>query len=75
MKHAYTIDVLENPEEAKKEIRELIKPFSLGVKLSPENLGKLEAIQKIILFEEGQENTLDEVLARILKFYSNFVPH
>ena len=57
------------------EICEVIEQFSLWGKLSAQNLENMKAIQKIILFEEGQALTLDEVLVRILLFYRRFVPY
>lgn len=53
---------------------EAINQFFLFGTLSAENAENLKSIQKIILYEEGKELTLDEVITRILQFYQNFLP-
>ena len=42
--------------------------------LRRQNMKDLEALQRIILVEEDQVLSTDEVLARVLKFYGRFVP-
>jgi len=39
------------------------------------NLRNLKAIQRVILFEEERESSLDEVIHRVLSFYRRFVPY
>ena len=48
--------------------------FQLG-KINEDNLESLEAIQKVILIEEGQNVNINDVLARVLQFYRLFVPY
>lgn len=45
------------------------------IDIAEENLRNLKAVQKVIQFEEGNETSLDEALARILTFYRKFVPY
>lgn len=44
------------------------------IDIADENLRSLEAIQNIILVEDGKETSLDEALARVVAFYRKFVP-
>jgi hypothetical protein len=44
------------------------------IRLRRQNFEGLRALQKIILIEEDQVYSIDEVLARILTFYDRFVP-
>lgn len=44
-------------------------------KISGDNLSKLESIQSVITFEEGDEISLDDALRRVLRFYKKFVPY
>jgi len=43
--------------------------------LRRQNAEDLRSIQKVISLEEEKELTLEEVLARVLSFYSRFVPY
>lgn len=45
------------------------------INLRRENDEALKAIQRIILIEEDRTMSLDEVLARVLGFYGQFVPY
>lgn len=45
------------------------------IDIAHENLQKLKEIQKVILVEEEDPATLDEILSRVLNFYRNFVPY
>jgi hypothetical protein len=44
------------------------------IDIAKENIRKLEEIQRVILVEDEDPTTLDEVLSRVLNFYRNFVP-
>jgi hypothetical protein len=44
------------------------------IRLRQQNFEGLRALQKIMLVEEDQVYSIDEVLARILTFYDRFVP-
>ena len=56
-------------------LHEAVEQFLLLGKICEENLESLKAIQKVISLEEGQDVTLNEVLARVLQFYRIFVPY
>ena len=45
------------------------------IDIADENLRNLEAIQNIILVEDGKETSLNQALARVLAFYQKFVPY
>ena len=45
------------------------------IDIAKENIRKLEEIQRVILVEDEDPTTLDEVLSRVLNFYRNFVPY
>ena len=45
------------------------------VDIADENLLKLTQIQEIVEFEDGMGSSVDEVLARVLEFYRQFVPY
>jgi hypothetical protein len=45
------------------------------LRIRRENLKDLRSIQTILLEEEDQPYSLDEVLARVLAFYRKFVPY
>ena len=45
------------------------------LRIRRENLKDLRSIQTILLVEEDQPYSLDEVLARVLAFYRKFVPY
>jgi hypothetical protein len=44
------------------------------IRLRWQNFEGLQALQKIMLIEEDQVYSIDEVLARVLTFYNGFVP-
>lgn len=44
------------------------------IRLRRQNFEGLRALQKIMLIEEDQVHSIDEVLARVLTFYDRFVP-
>ena len=44
------------------------------IRLRRQNFEGLRALQKIMLIEEDQVYSIDEVLARVLTFYDRFVP-
>jgi hypothetical protein len=44
------------------------------IRLRRQNFEGLRALQKIMLIEEDQVHSIDEVLARVLTFYNGFVP-
>jgi hypothetical protein len=44
------------------------------IRLRRHNFEGLRALQKIMLIEEDQVYSIDEVLARVLTFYDRFVP-
>ncbi len=46
-----------------------------GNKISEANLSQLEKLHDVIEVEENTEVTIDEVLTRVLRFYSKFVPY
>ena len=43
--------------------------------IADENLLKLTQIRDAVMFEDGLESSIDEVLARVLGFYRKFVPY
>ena len=43
--------------------------------ITDENLLKLTQIRDAVMFEDGLESSIDEVLARVLGFYRKFVPY
>ena len=43
--------------------------------VSDVNLRGLEALRRVISEEDGQDVSLDEALARVLKLYREFVPY
>lgn len=45
------------------------------IDIADENLRDLKAIQRVVLFEDELEASLDEILARVLGFYRKFVPY
>lgn len=45
------------------------------VDIADENLLKLIQIQNVVMFEDGLESSIDEVLARVLGFYRKYVPY
>lgn len=45
------------------------------IDIADENLMKLKRLQEVILIEDDMESSIDETLARILDFYSKFVPY
>ena len=45
------------------------------VDITDENLLKLTQIRDAVMFEDGLESSIDEVLARVLGFYRKFVPY
>jgi hypothetical protein len=45
------------------------------VDIADENLLKLTQIQDVVMFEDGLESSIDEVLTRVLEFYRKFVPY
>jgi hypothetical protein len=45
------------------------------LRIRRENLKDLRSIQTILLVEEDQPYSLDEVLARVLALYRKFVPY
>ena len=66
------IEEIEVPEEFRELIMEsLRREFALR----RQNAEDLRSIQKVISLEEEKEPTLEEVLARVLSFYSRFVPY
>ena len=44
------------------------------IRLRRQNFEGLRALQKIMLIEEDQAYSIDEVLTRVLTFYNRFVP-
>jgi hypothetical protein len=58
------------------EVRAKLKEAHLrDLDIRKQNLRDLRAIQNVILLEEAQNLSLDEVLARLLTFYRRFVPY
>ena len=49
--------------------------MTMIIKLTNGNIQSLEAIQKVIKYEEGAEASVDDVLKRVLDFYSKYVPY
>jgi len=45
------------------------------VDIADENLLKLTQIRDVVMFEDGLESSIDEVLARVLGFYRKFVSY
>ncbi len=45
------------------------------LKLRLDNIRELEALRKVINEEEDKVLSVDDVLARVLKFYGMFVPY
>ena len=45
------------------------------VDIADENLLKLTQIREVVELEDGLVSSIDEVLARVLGFYRNFVPY
>ena len=43
--------------------------------VSDVNFRSLEALRRVISEEDGQEISIDEALARVLKLYREFVPY
>lgn len=66
------IEEIEVPEEFREHIMESLRR---ELALRMQNVEDLISIQKVISLEEEKEPTLEEVLARVLSFYSRFVPY
>jgi len=45
------------------------------LRLRRQNIRDLRTLQRIILVEEDRVLNMDQVLSRVLAFYSNFVPY
>lgn len=83
MRDAFTLQECANADEMLIEeievpegFRELImEPLRRELTLRMQNAEDLRSIQKVISLEEKKEPTLEEVLARVLSFYSRFVPY
>ena len=45
------------------------------LRLRRQNIRDLRTLQKVILVEEDRVLNMDQVLSRVLAFYSNFVPY
>jgi hypothetical protein len=45
------------------------------INLADGNILKLKQIQSVIQQEDGIDSSMDETLARVLKFYRKFVPY
>ena len=59
------------PEQSAKSLREA---DLRDMRIRRKNFKCLRALQKIMLEEEDRVYSIDEVLARVLKFYDKFVP-
>jgi hypothetical protein len=56
-------------------VAESLKETDLrDIRIRRQNFEGLRALQKIMLIEEDQVYSIDEVLARVLTFYDRFVP-
>ena len=49
--------------------------IAMTIKLNDGNMQNIEAIQRVIIIEEGAEASVDDVLKRVLDFYAKYVPY